>query len=553
MKRVITWAALLWGGAGAAAAAPVKVEAVLVPREQIRLDFAEGSRHFVRLSQPPTRRRTAHPPRRRGGYGIRPARRGSPERTQSPTRQSPVFTAPEGDIAWYVKWTLRAVFVAGAGGKPALLDNGVWEVVGGTGKYKGLKGAGSLHIKAVSATDRNYILEGSSLPLRIDMEATLSTIAAWLSFNLMLPPVYEHPRIEFASLSKVEAFYDDTTRTVSAEGLERPLAGGALGSGPRDGAPRAERGRAHLCVPRGAREDRLRRAAPVARAFRARSHEGVQDRSAHASRAYDQHGLTCAARILVHTRISALGGAMDARRLTLASVEVRPVVIPLRRPVISKVGRFESWPLILIDLHTEEGVVGRSYLEPYLERAARYIVPAMRDLAEARKGRRLQPLQDFQEGRRALNLIGYEGVAMIAVAGLDMAAWDALARAAGLPLARCSAARRARSRPITATASGCAMISIPGRRGGRACRRRRLPGLKLRLGRERLEGDLEAIRRVREAVGSHVNLMVDFNQGLPWAMRCVAATRSMTRAFTGSRSRSRTTTWTAMRSSRASS
>jgi hypothetical protein len=49
---------------------------------------------------------------------------------------------------------------------------------------------------------------------RIDMEAALTTIAAWLSFNLMLPPVYEHPRIEFAALSKVEAFYDDATRTI---------------------------------------------------------------------------------------------------------------------------------------------------------------------------------------------------------------------------------------------------------------------------------------------------------------------------------------------------
>ena len=46
------------------------------------------------------------------------------------------------------------------------------------------------------------------------MEPALTTIAAWLTFNLMLPPVYEHPRIEFSALSKVEAFYDDATRTI---------------------------------------------------------------------------------------------------------------------------------------------------------------------------------------------------------------------------------------------------------------------------------------------------------------------------------------------------
>jgi mandelate racemase len=60
---------------------------------------------------------------------------------------------------------------------------------------------------------------------------------------------------------------------------------------------------------------------------------------------------------------------MAIPRLTLRRIELRPISIPLKRPVVSKVGRFDRWPLILIDLHTEEGVVGRSYLEPYLERS----------------------------------------------------------------------------------------------------------------------------------------------------------------------------------------
>lgn len=55
--------------------------------------------------------------------------------------------------------------------------------------------------------------------------------------------------------------------------------------------------------------------------------------------------------------------------LTLRSVTVRAVVVPLRRPVVSKVGLFRDWPIILIDLVTEEGVVGRSYLEPYLRQS----------------------------------------------------------------------------------------------------------------------------------------------------------------------------------------
>ena len=144
---------------------------------------------------------------------------------------------------------------------------------------------------------------------------------------------------------------------------------------------------------------------------------------------------------------------MAIEPLTWRSVDTRAVRVPLRRPVVSKVGTFDTWPLILIDLHTREGVTGRSYLEPYLDGAARYVKPAIEDLAALRAGSPLQPLSDFQENRRALQLVGYEGVAMIAVAGLDMAAWDAVAQAAGLPPA-CSAAAPALSPPTTATASG---------------------------------------------------------------------------------------------------
>ena len=126
---------------------------------------------------------------------------------------------------------------------------------------------------------------------------------------------------------------------------------------------------------------------------------------------------------------------MALPRLTMRAAELRSVSIPLKRPVVSKVGLFDRWPLILINLHTEEGLVGRSYLEPYLERSVRYLVPAIRDLAGARTGRHIAPLDDFRIGRAGLNLIGLEGVSMIAVSGLDRAAWDALAKAAGLPLA----------------------------------------------------------------------------------------------------------------------
>ena len=90
---------------------------------------------------------------------------------------------------------------------------------------------------------------------------------------------------------------------------------------------------------------------------------------------------------------------MTVPRLTLRSVELRAVSVPLKHSIVSKVGLFDRWPLILIDLHTEEGIVGRSYLEPYLERSVRYLIPVICDLAEARKGQPITPFDNFQTGR----------------------------------------------------------------------------------------------------------------------------------------------------------
>lgn len=201
-------------------------------------------------------------------------------------------------------------------------------------------------------------------------------------------------------------------------------------------------------------------------------------------------------------------------RLTLKSIEVRPVLVPLRRPVVSKVGRFDQWPLILIDLTTDEGIVGRSYLEPYLKTAARYIVPAIQDLAAAQMGKPLAPLDSFQNNRRALNLIGYEGVAMIAVAGLDMAIWDALAKAADMPLAVLLGGTLG---PVPAyNSNGLWLIGVDrlADEAGELAAEGGFTALKLRLGREHLADDLAAIREVRSAAGADVKLMVDFNQGL---------------------------------------
>lgn len=200
-------------------------------------------------------------------------------------------------------------------------------------------------------------------------------------------------------------------------------------------------------------------------------------------------------------------------RLTLRSIETTPVLLPLKRPVVSKVGLYEHWPLILIDLHTEEGVTGRSYLEPYLAKSVRYVIPALHDLAAARKGQPLAPLEDWQRNRASLGLIGYAGVAMIAVAGLDMAMWDALAKAANLPLAVYLGGSLGPVPAYNSNGLWLSPVSTLAAEATELVAEGSFQALKLRLGREHAREDLQAIAQIRNAIGEDVKLMVDFNQG----------------------------------------
>ena len=208
---------------------------------------------------------------------------------------------------------------------------------------------------------------------------------------------------------------------------------------------------------------------------------------------------------------------MQFEPLTFKDVRVRPVVLRLKRPIVARIATITDWPLILIDLYTEEGVVGHSYLEPYVVKSMRYLVPALQDLADLLKGRNVAPIEIFDAARKSLHFVGYQGLSMIAVSGLDMAAWDALAKAAGMPLCVLLGGSVG---PVKSYNSNGLWLKEPEEVAEEAVQLRDeggFSGLKLRLGRERVEDDVATIEAVRRLVGSDMQLMVDYNQGLTLA------------------------------------
>ena len=82
---------------------------------------------------------------------------------------------------------------------------------------------------------------------------------------------------------------------------------------------------------------------------------------------------------------------MRLESLTFSRLQARPVVLKLERPIVARIATISEWPLILIDLYTEEGIVGRSYLEPYTPKAMKYLIPALHDFNDLFAGHRLSP------------------------------------------------------------------------------------------------------------------------------------------------------------------
>ena len=130
--------------------------------------------------------------------------------------------------------------------------------------------------------------------------------------------------------------------------------------------------------------------------------------------------------------MSALEAALArAPELTVRSLRVRGVELPSARPLETAAGTLNSFPFALIDLQTNEGPVGRAYVSTYTPEGNAAVLAALERLELA--GRPLKTLYDDLVPR--FFFTGVAGVIAYALGGLDMAAWDALARAAGLPLA----------------------------------------------------------------------------------------------------------------------
>jgi mandelate racemase len=198
---------------------------------------------------------------------------------------------------------------------------------------------------------------------------------------------------------------------------------------------------------------------------------------------------------------------------TIHSIETELVAVPMRRPLGTSAAVVTVAPLLLIDLRTEEGITGRTYLFCYLQSAGHAAMSLFQEASAALAGTAASPAATRRVLETRFRLLGVRGLVSAVLAGVDVACWDALAKAAGLPLARLLGAT---PRPAAAYNSNGLGLVDPAAAADEALELvdEGFRAIKMRLGRESGQDDLAAVRAVRAVLPADVALMADYNQAL---------------------------------------
>jgi mandelate racemase len=202
---------------------------------------------------------------------------------------------------------------------------------------------------------------------------------------------------------------------------------------------------------------------------------------------------------------------MSASNLAIRSVKARAVIAPISRPVKNAFGVIEAAPLVLIDVATDQGITGRSYIFAYTKLTLKPLVHLIEQIGRDLTGRALAPFDLMAAMDAKFRLLGWQGLVGMAVSGLDMAFYDALGQAAGQPLAQLLGGS---PRPIPAYDSYGVVDPIADEKDLKRSLDQGFRGIKIKGGDGDAANDERMVTGVRKLIGPDIALMIDFNQSL---------------------------------------
>jgi mandelate racemase len=197
--------------------------------------------------------------------------------------------------------------------------------------------------------------------------------------------------------------------------------------------------------------------------------------------------------------------------LTIQEFKVRAVRVPMTEPHQTASGVITESPLVLTDVMTNAGVSGHSLVFTYTPAALKPTAELIQNCSALVQGESLAPLEIEQKLARRFRLLGTQGLVGIALAAIDMALWDALARAHCLSLVQLLGGIEKPVRAYGAVGydgiEGCAKVAEYWARRG-------FTGIKAKIGYPTVQEDVAVVRAMRSSTGADMSIMVDYNQCL---------------------------------------
>lgn len=201
--------------------------------------------------------------------------------------------------------------------------------------------------------------------------------------------------------------------------------------------------------------------------------------------------------------------------MKVVRVETRCVTEKLARPIGSALGQIHSFGCILVFVHCDNGVVGENLVFTLNARRTRVLQSMIEELGDLVVGRDAGHIAGFwARAWKDINFLGHKGVPVVGISAIDGALWDALGKVSNLPLYRILGGAQDR---VPAYHSGGLWLSSSDRElvaEAESFVAAGFKAMKMRLGSPDPATDIARVRAVRAAIGPHIKLMADGNQGL---------------------------------------
>lgn len=209
---------------------------------------------------------------------------------------------------------------------------------------------------------------------------------------------------------------------------------------------------------------------------------------------------------------------MKSADLTIREIKAIAVIAPLARPITTARESIPAAPLVLIDVVCDEGIIGRAYLFGYTPVSLRPLIEIISNLSNILTGKKIAPLSLKKELDNMFRLLGRQGLLGMAMAGLDMAFWDALGQVANMSVARLLGGNRA---PIPCYDSHGIFNPKTSPQELEQSLNLGFKAVKFKIGGGELQEDIAVVKTLRNIIGPEIKLMIDYNQSLdtPEAIR----------------------------------